>query len=148
MGSMATTHKPASKATRAREDFEKVEHRWVAEVLNHVVYADPTNTEAKNLLADTHEQLAHQSDAGTWRGLHLSAAKDYHADKHVDDADASVRLNEAAFREPAGGALTVDAAVDGREVTVAGDASKLSEFFSLFDTFDARYNVVTPIESE
>jgi alkyl sulfatase BDS1-like metallo-beta-lactamase superfamily hydrolase len=41
-----------------------------------VVYADPTDMAARNLMADASEQLAYQSEAGTWRGWYLSAAKD------------------------------------------------------------------------
>jgi alkyl sulfatase BDS1-like metallo-beta-lactamase superfamily hydrolase len=35
---------------------------------NHVVYADPTNMEARNLLADVSGKFGYQSEAGTWRG--------------------------------------------------------------------------------
>jgi alkyl sulfatase BDS1-like metallo-beta-lactamase superfamily hydrolase len=41
-----------------------------------VVYADPSNMKARNLMADASEQLGYQSEAGTWRGWYLSAAKD------------------------------------------------------------------------
>lgn len=41
----------------ARKYFDKGEYRWVAEVVNHVVFAEPKNQEAKNMLADTYEQL-------------------------------------------------------------------------------------------
>ncbi len=61
---------------KARRDFTNGDYRWVAEVLNHLVYADPSNADAKDLFADTLEQLAYQAEAGTWRGLYLSAAKD------------------------------------------------------------------------
>lgn len=37
---------------RAKRDFANGDYRWVAEVLNHLVYADPDHTEAKNLLAE------------------------------------------------------------------------------------------------
>jgi alkyl sulfatase BDS1-like metallo-beta-lactamase superfamily hydrolase len=42
----------------------------------HVVYADPGNMKARNLMADASEQLGYQAEAGTWRGWYLSAAKD------------------------------------------------------------------------
>ena len=34
---------------KARESFEAGEYRWVAEVMNHVVFADPENQEAREL---------------------------------------------------------------------------------------------------
>jgi alkyl sulfatase BDS1-like metallo-beta-lactamase superfamily hydrolase len=37
---------------RARDDFAKGQYRWVASVMNQVVFADPTNQEARNLGAD------------------------------------------------------------------------------------------------
>lgn len=59
---------------RAREDFDKGEYRWVAEVMKDVVYADPDNQEAKSLLADTFEQLGYQAESGPWRSVYLQGA--------------------------------------------------------------------------
>jgi alkyl sulfatase BDS1-like metallo-beta-lactamase superfamily hydrolase len=61
---------------KAKADFDEGDYRWVMQVLMHVVYADPTNMEARNLMADASEQLGYQAEAGTWRGWYLSAAKD------------------------------------------------------------------------
>lgn len=61
---------------KAKESYDKGEYRWVAEVLKHVVFANPNNTEAKNLQADAFEQLAYQSESGIWRDLYLSGAKE------------------------------------------------------------------------
>jgi len=61
---------------KAKADFDKGDYRWVMQVLMHVVYADPDNMEARNLMADASEQLSYQTEAGTWRGWYLSAAKD------------------------------------------------------------------------
>jgi alkyl sulfatase BDS1-like metallo-beta-lactamase superfamily hydrolase len=61
---------------RAREGFDRGEYRWVAEVVNHVVFADPSNREARELQADTLEQMGYQSEAGTWRDLYLTGAKE------------------------------------------------------------------------
>jgi alkyl sulfatase BDS1-like metallo-beta-lactamase superfamily hydrolase len=59
---------------KARRAFEAGEYRWVAEVANHVVFADPSNTAARELQADVLEQLGYQSEAGTWRDLYLTGA--------------------------------------------------------------------------
>lgn len=61
---------------RARVDFEAGEYRWVAQVLNHVVFADPTNTEARELLAETLTQLAYQTENGVWRNFYLTGAQE------------------------------------------------------------------------
>jgi alkyl sulfatase BDS1-like metallo-beta-lactamase superfamily hydrolase len=59
---------------RAREDYNKGEYRWVAEVANHLVFADPSNQQARQLAADTYEQLGYLSEAATWRNSYLFAA--------------------------------------------------------------------------
>ncbi len=58
---------------RAKEDFAKGEYRWVAQVLGHVVFADPENMEARYLEADALEQLGYQSE-GLWRNWYLMGA--------------------------------------------------------------------------
>jgi uncharacterized hydrophobic protein (TIGR00271 family) len=59
---------------KARRYFTDGDLRWAAEVLDHVVFADPGHAEAKALLADVFEQLGHGSENGTWRCEFLSAA--------------------------------------------------------------------------
>jgi alkyl sulfatase BDS1-like metallo-beta-lactamase superfamily hydrolase len=59
---------------RARADYEAGEYRWVAEALNHLVFAHPDDTRAKHLLADTYEQLAYQAESGPWRNFYLAGA--------------------------------------------------------------------------
>jgi alkyl sulfatase BDS1-like metallo-beta-lactamase superfamily hydrolase len=59
---------------KARADFDKGEYRWVAEAVKHVVFANPNNADAKNLLADTYEQLGYQAESGPWRSVYLQGA--------------------------------------------------------------------------
>ncbi len=59
---------------KAREAFDKGDYRWVAEVVNHVVFADPDNLEARNLQADTLEQLGYAAEGAGWRNVYLMAA--------------------------------------------------------------------------
>ena len=61
---------------KARRCFERGEYRWVAQVVNHVVFADPANAEARRLQADALEQLGYQSEAATWRNAYLMGAKE------------------------------------------------------------------------
>ena len=58
----------------ARAAFERGDFRWVAEVVNHLVFADPGNTEAKELQARALEQLAFGAENGTWRNFFLMGA--------------------------------------------------------------------------
>ena len=50
--------------TNAKVDFDKGNYRWVAEVLKHVVFANPRSKEGKELLADAYEQLGYQAESG------------------------------------------------------------------------------------
>lgn len=59
---------------KARASYEAGDLRWVAEVLNHVVFSDPTHAAARELLADTYEQLGYGSENGTWRNFYSSGA--------------------------------------------------------------------------
>ena len=62
--------------THARHAFEAGDYRWVAEVVNHLVFADPDNGEAKELQARALEQLAFGSENGTWRNFFLMGAQE------------------------------------------------------------------------
>ena len=61
---------------RARADFDKGEYRWVAQAVNYVVFADPANAAARELQADTLEQLGYATENGTWRDFYLTGAKE------------------------------------------------------------------------
>jgi len=61
---------------RARGDVESGEYRWAAQVLNHVVFADPTHTQARELLANVLEQLGYQTENGVWRNFYLTGAQE------------------------------------------------------------------------
>ncbi len=60
----------------AREAFERGDFRWVAEVVNHLVFADPDHGEAKELQAQALEQLAYGAENGTWRNFFLTGAQE------------------------------------------------------------------------
>lgn len=59
---------------KAKAAFDNGEYRWVAEVLKHVVFAEPDNQEAKELQADAFEQLGYQTENPTWRNEYLMGA--------------------------------------------------------------------------
>jgi alkyl sulfatase BDS1-like metallo-beta-lactamase superfamily hydrolase len=61
---------------KAQAAYDEGEYRWVAEVVNHVVFAEPGNVAARQLQANTLEQLGYQSEAGTWRNLFLTGAQE------------------------------------------------------------------------
>jgi alkyl sulfatase BDS1-like metallo-beta-lactamase superfamily hydrolase len=65
-----------SLLAQARKSFEAGDYRWVAEVVNHAVFADPSNTEARNLQADVLEQLGYQAESSTFRNSYLMGAQE------------------------------------------------------------------------
>jgi alkyl sulfatase BDS1-like metallo-beta-lactamase superfamily hydrolase len=89
-------HIPVQKANRyvkligvermvenAQKAFDEGDFRWAAEMLNHVIFADTTEPQAKSddakskarsLLADTYEQLGFGAENGPWRNFFLSGA--------------------------------------------------------------------------
>ncbi len=59
---------------KAQADFDKGNYRWVAEVLKHVVFANPESEKGKALLADAYEQMGYQAESGPWRSVYLQGA--------------------------------------------------------------------------
>lgn len=60
----------------ARDAFNQGDYRWASELLKQVIAADPGDQVAKNLQADTFEQLGYQAESATWRGFYLTGAKE------------------------------------------------------------------------
>jgi alkyl sulfatase BDS1-like metallo-beta-lactamase superfamily hydrolase len=199
---------------KARAYYDKGEYRWVAEVADHVVFADPQNQEAKDLVADAFEQMGYQAESGPWRNFYLAGAQELRngvaelptpqsvtpdtlratsldlffdyvsvrldrqkADgKHMvlnftfpdvgetyglelsngvlnnapgvelANADASVTLDRTTLDAITLGKVTMQDAVASGQITIEGDKSKLGELFSMLETFDFWFNVVTPNE--
>jgi alkyl sulfatase BDS1-like metallo-beta-lactamase superfamily hydrolase len=76
---------------KAREAFERGEYRWLAMVLNHLVFAQPENDEARELLARVYDQLGYRAESGPWRDVYLTGAYEL---RH-GAADAGVRIAAA-----------------------------------------------------
>jgi alkyl sulfatase BDS1-like metallo-beta-lactamase superfamily hydrolase len=60
----------------AREAYAQGDFRWVAEVLGHLLFADPSDEVARELQAAAFEQLAYGAENGTWRNFFLMGAKE------------------------------------------------------------------------
>ncbi|MCP3913359.1 MAG: MBL fold metallo-hydrolase [Actinomycetia bacterium] len=73
--------------TAARRAFDAGDYRWVAELVNHLVFAEPDNEEARELQADTLEQLGYQAESGPWRNFYLTGARELrHGPPDLDPA--------------------------------------------------------------
>jgi alkyl sulfatase BDS1-like metallo-beta-lactamase superfamily hydrolase len=78
---------------RAREAFSKGEYRWVAQLVEQVVFADPQSSAARLLEAQALEQLGYQSENATWRNIYLMGAQE---------------LRNGQSRVPSGGTASPD----------------------------------------
>jgi alkyl sulfatase BDS1-like metallo-beta-lactamase superfamily hydrolase len=66
----------AAAKEKARAAIAAGEYRWAATLLDHVVFADDADAEAKQLLASAYDQLGYQAESGVWRSAYLSAANE------------------------------------------------------------------------
>lgn len=64
----------ANVLSQAQAAFDRGEYRWAAELLNHLVFADPSHHAAKELLAMTYDQLGYRAESGPWRDVYLNGA--------------------------------------------------------------------------
>ncbi len=197
---------------RAREDYARGEYRFVAEVMSHVVFADPANTEARGLGADALEQLGYAAESATWRNAYLLGARELRqgpgagvarapvspdviramspelffdylgvrlngeaaegkrivvnwafddlarrfvssvehcaltwlADRHHDDADATVTLDWTVLIRLVLRELSFADVLEQGLVTIDGDPARVVELFSLLDDFTLMFEVVEP----
>jgi hypothetical protein len=106
---------------KARASFAAGDYRWVAEVVDHVVFADPANGDARALQADALEHLGYQSVSPVWRNFYLSGASELRhgvldapgpptLDRHREGRDRHHHLHGQARRPaPGQGALPAHA---------------------------------------
>jgi alkyl sulfatase BDS1-like metallo-beta-lactamase superfamily hydrolase len=60
--------------TKGKELYDAGRYKLAQEILNKLVYADPTNQQAKELLADVFEQIGYQQESPSVRNSFLAAA--------------------------------------------------------------------------
>ncbi len=129
---------PEPILAKARVDFEAGEYRWVAEVLNRVVFADESNTEAKELLADAYEQLGYQAESAPWRNFYLVGAGELRngvaetaSDFQTAGADVAMVMDVSMLFDAIALRINADACA-GKELKVNFDFSDIDEQYCLF----------------
>ncbi|MFN9747428.1 MAG: alkyl/aryl-sulfatase [Betaproteobacteria bacterium] len=65
---------PAALLAAARKAHDAADYRWSAELLKHLVYAEPSNAEARELLARSFEQMGYLAESAPWRNFYLTGA--------------------------------------------------------------------------
>jgi len=66
----------AAVMQKAQQDYDQGNYRWVAEVMNDVVFANPHNQQARDLEAAAFEQLGYQAESAPWRNNYLTGAQE------------------------------------------------------------------------
>ncbi|RVU22307.1 MBL fold metallo-hydrolase [Streptomyces antnestii] len=61
---------------KARTYLEEGDLRFAAQLLRHAVFAEPDSADARELLAQTFERLAHGAENATWRNCYLTGAQE------------------------------------------------------------------------
>jgi alkyl sulfatase BDS1-like metallo-beta-lactamase superfamily hydrolase len=64
----------AQALAKGKAALDAGDYRWAAMLLNHLVFAEPSNTAAKEALASAYDQLGYRAESGPWRDIYLTAA--------------------------------------------------------------------------
>lgn len=103
---------PQALLDKARQSFDQGDYRWVAEVVGHLVFSDPANTDARELQADAFEQIGYQSESATFRNAFLTGAQELR--------NGSPNRN-AAMRRGYLEAMTIDQLMDATAVRLKAE---------------------------
>ncbi|MFJ6514060.1 alkyl/aryl-sulfatase [Streptomyces sp. NPDC091406] len=103
---------PERALAKARDYIEQGDLRFAATLLNHLVFADPARTDAKEALAGVYDRLGHGAENGTWRNFYLTSAMEL---RHGENA----ALLDTGNPEMAT-ALTTDMLLDSVAVRIDG----------------------------
>ncbi len=118
---------PAKLISTAKAAMAKGDYRWSSDVLNMLVFADPSNKTGKALLADSYEQQGYQAESAIWRNQFLSAARDLR-----EGVQASVATQSRDVVSSIPTRLLLDSVATRIDPMVAGD-KKLSINFYITD---------------
>jgi alkyl sulfatase BDS1-like metallo-beta-lactamase superfamily hydrolase len=105
----------AEAVAKARGYVDGGDLRFAAQLLNHVVFAEPANTEAKDLLAQTYERLGFGAECGTWRNFYLTGA----GELRQGVSGGATQVSSAGLAR----ALTVEQMFDSIAIQINGPAA-------------------------
>ncbi|GAA4881764.1 alkyl sulfatase dimerization domain-containing protein [Saccharopolyspora cebuensis] len=102
----------AAGIEQARSYAERGDLRFAATLLNHCVFAEPDNDQAKRELANVHTALGQMSENAVWRNFYLTAALELREGRKPGGPSSSSPSMMAA--------LTVDQIIDSIAIRVNG----------------------------
>jgi alkyl sulfatase BDS1-like metallo-beta-lactamase superfamily hydrolase len=121
----------------AQEAFSRGEYPWVAELLNHVVFARPDWKPPRELLARTYDQLGYGAECPLDRNLYLTGAQELRSGKNGPAPDP-VKSMDVMARMPIENFLIAMAATldgpkaEGKDFKVNLVFSDLGESYALW----------------
>ncbi len=121
---------------KAQRAFDDGDYRWVAQVVDHVVFADPNHAEARTLQAAALEQLGYQTENATWRNFYLMGAQELR----------NGVLDLPALRPAAAGALSLEQVFDVLGVRINGPAAAARTLVTNWDFSDTGEQFVVGVE--
>ncbi|MCU1642782.1 MAG: Alkyl/aryl-sulfatase (Bacterially-derived sulfatase 1) [Nocardia sp.] len=105
---------------KAQGYIESGDVRFAATLLNHAIFAEPTNSAAKEALAGVYDRLGRGAENGPWRNFYLTGALELR--KGVIPTSIDTSNPEMAM------ALTVEMIIDSMAVRVNGPKAAASGF--------------------
>jgi alkyl sulfatase BDS1-like metallo-beta-lactamase superfamily hydrolase len=102
----------AAVVDRARSYVHDGDLRFAAELLNHAVFAQPDDQDARSLLGQVYEDLGFGAENGTWRNFYLSGAQEL---RHGVGSPVS-----SGARAGMTGALTIEQLFDSIAMRIDG----------------------------
>jgi alkyl sulfatase BDS1-like metallo-beta-lactamase superfamily hydrolase len=85
--------------SQAQRSFDEGDFRWVVEVVNHVVFSDPSNQRARTMQADALEQLGFGCESATYRNAYLTGAYELRlGSAHLETLTKGRSVNDHAIR--------------------------------------------------
>ncbi|MEL7011776.1 MAG: alkyl sulfatase dimerization domain-containing protein [Pseudomonadota bacterium] len=123
---------------RAEDDLAEGKERWVAQVLDMVLSADPGHAHARALAAKAHRRLGLTSENATWRNAYLSAAEELDG---VTSLEPPIRDATGLFAEVSARTL-----LDFLAIRVNGPAAAGLDIPVAWDVIDRGTRVVTRLK--
>jgi len=124
----------------ARSAHDAGDDRWAATLLNHLVFAEPANRPARELLAKVYDQLGFRAESGVWRDIYLTGAHELRTDRRGSVTDPR---RVAAFLAD----LPVDRLLDSMALRLDGEEADGKRYAFNFTFTDVHETHIVKVEN-
>jgi len=111
---------PDRVLAEGRRAFAAGDYRWAAEIVGHLVFADPANAAGRALQADALEQMGYQAESGPWRDFYLTGAQELRKPRPKSDTPRQASAGQLRT-------LPADSLLDALSVRLNGLAAGADE---------------------